>query len=83
MVVSTDVHLRRTALAFAEVFQNAPVRFYYCPVPSNYGFVKKSLWWTRPDDRQFVLREWVKLAGYRLILLAPAWAIRRLMRLKN
>jgi uncharacterized SAM-binding protein YcdF (DUF218 family) len=83
MVVSTDVHLRRTALAFAEVFRGEPVEFHYCPVPSGFGFVQKSRWWTRRDDRRFVLREWVKLAGYRAILWAPAWAIRHLMRLKN
>jgi hypothetical protein len=83
MVISTDVHLRRTALAFAEVFRGVSVELRYCPVPSSFGFVQKSRWWTRRDDRRFVLREFVKLAGYRVILLAPAWAIRRLMRLKN
>jgi hypothetical protein len=83
MVVSTDVHLRRTALAFDEAFRGAPVEFRYCPLPSSFGFVQKSGWWTRRDDRRFVLRELVKLAGYRAIFLAPHWAIRRLMRLKN
>jgi uncharacterized SAM-binding protein YcdF (DUF218 family) len=83
MVVSTDVHLRRTALAFAEVFRGVPVRFRYCPVPPRFGFVQKSGWWTRRDDRRFVLRELIKLAGYRVIMSTPAWAIRRLMRLKN
>ncbi len=83
MVVSTDVHLRRTALTFAKVFRGVPVQFRYCPVPTSFGFVQKSRWWTRSDDRRFVLRESIKLTGYRLILSAPAWAIRRLMRLKD
>jgi hypothetical protein len=83
MVVSTDVHLRRTALAFAEAFRGTPVQFRYCPVPPRFGFVQKSRWWTRRDDRRFVLRELVKLAGYRAIFLAPHWAILRIMRLKN
>jgi len=83
IVVSTDVHLRRTALAFAQAFRGVPVHLRYCPVPPSFGFVQKSKWWSRRDDRRFVLREFIKLAGYRLILSTPAWAIRRLMRLEN
>jgi hypothetical protein len=33
LVVSTDVHLRRVALTFREVFLDDPVSFIYCPVP--------------------------------------------------
>ena len=83
LVVSTDVHLRRVALTFASVFRNVPVEFRYCPVPSRFGFVSKDRWWTRSVDRWFVFQELMKLGGYAVILSTPAWAIRRLMRLKN
>lgn len=83
MVVSTDIHLRRVALTFAEVFREKPVEFLYCPVPDRLGFLRKAGWWTRPDDRRFVVVELLKLAGYRVILSAPRWAIPRLMRLRR
>ena len=40
-------------------------------------------WWSRPEDRRYVLHETVKLAGYRAILSMPEWAIRLLMPLKD
>jgi len=40
-------------------------------------------WWSRPDDRRFVFKEMMKLAGYVVILSMPAGAIGRLMRLKK
>ena len=82
MVVSTDIHLRRVAFTFRKVFRDMPVEFLYCPVPSTLSSVKKDSWWTRADDRRYVLKEVMKLAGYRVILSMPAWAVRRLMRLK-
>jgi uncharacterized SAM-binding protein YcdF (DUF218 family) len=83
IVISTDVHLRRIALTFGKVFQNTPVEFRYCPVPGRFGFLDKEEWWTRPEDRRFVMAEMLKLIGYRIIFLTPAWAVRRLMRLKD
>jgi uncharacterized SAM-binding protein YcdF (DUF218 family) len=83
LVISTDVHLRRVALTGTKVFRGAPVEFRYCPVPPRFGSPRKEGWWTRPEDRRFVLNEMMKLAGYRVILSLPAWACRRLMRLKD
>jgi len=83
IVVSTDVHLRRVALTCTAVFRGAPIEFLYCPVPAGFSLLKKEGWWTRPGDRRFVIVEMMKLAGYRVILSLPAWASRRLMRLKN
>jgi len=83
LVISTDVHLRRVALTGTKVFRGAPVEFRYCPVPFRFGSPRKEGWWTRPEDRRFVLNEMMKLAGYRVILSLPAWACRRLMRLKD
>ena len=83
MVVSTGVHLRRVALTFDKVFRNSPIEFRYCPVPSRLDGVSEYGWWSRPDDRRYVLQETVKLAGYRAILSMPEWAIRLLMPLKD
>jgi uncharacterized SAM-binding protein YcdF (DUF218 family) len=83
MIVSTDVHLRRAALAFERVFRDTPVEARYCPVSPGNSSVRKERWWTRPADRKFVVKEIVKLAGYRAILTMPDWAIERLMKLKG
>jgi hypothetical protein len=83
MVISTDVHLRRVAMTFAHIFRDIAVDFRYCPVPPRFRFLAKDDWWARPDGRRFVVKELVKLVGYRAILSTPAWAIRRLMRLKE
>ena len=34
MIISTDIHLHRTALVFGKVFRNTPLHFVYCAVPS-------------------------------------------------
>ena len=83
MVISTDVHLCRTAVTFASIFRHIPVQFLYCPVPARLAFLEKEAWWTRPDERRFVVKELIKLVGYRLILSTPPWATRPLMRLKD
>ena len=83
IVISTDVHLRRVALTFANIFRDVTVDFQYCPVPPRFGFLSKDGWWARPNDRRFVVKELVKLVGYRVILSTPAWASRRLMRLRD
>jgi uncharacterized SAM-binding protein YcdF (DUF218 family) len=79
MVVSTDVHLRRAALTFSEVFGGMPVQFLYCPVPTRGGLMAKDNWWKQPVDRWFVINEMAKLVFYRTALSAPKWAARRLM----
>jgi len=83
MVVSTDIHLRRVALTFRKVFCDMPIQFLYCSVPSVLSSVEGDGWWTRADDRRYVLKEMIKLAGYRIILPMPTWAIRSLLRLKT
>ena len=83
MVVSTDVHLRRVAFTAGRVFRGTEPEFCYAAVPPRLAHVKKEVWWTRPTDRRFVMKEMVKLAGYRVILSAPGWILRRLMRLND
>ena len=83
MVVSTAIHLQRVALTFANVFRNVPVEFLYCPVPSHLDGLRSSSWWRHPADRRYVLLETMKLAGYKVILSLPEWAIRLLMPLKD
>jgi hypothetical protein len=75
IVISTYVHLRRVAIAFAHVFRDSSIEFRFCPVPPRFERLKKSSW--------FVIREMMKLGGYAVILSTPAWAVRRLMRLKQ
>jgi uncharacterized SAM-binding protein YcdF (DUF218 family) len=81
IVISTDVHLRRTALTFKTLFRDQPIEFRYCPVPSRLSFMTKHDWWASPDNRRFLLKEFAKLVGYWLILSMPDWVSRRLMSL--
>lgn len=83
MMVSTDVHLRRIAVAFERIFRGFPLNVVYCPVPERYGSLRKEKWWRRRADRRFVIKEAIKLLGYRAILALPDQAVGRFMRLKK
>jgi uncharacterized SAM-binding protein YcdF (DUF218 family) len=83
IVVSTDVHLRRVAGTFAQVFHGAAFEIRYCPVPAASSSVRQEEWWSRFEDRKYIFRETVKLAAYQAILKMPDGMIRRIMRLKN
>jgi uncharacterized SAM-binding protein YcdF (DUF218 family) len=83
MIISTEIHLRRTAFTFSKVFHDLPVKFLYCAVPPRLDSLVRDGWWSRPDDRWYVLSELMKLAGYRVILSMPDWAVRRIMRLRD
>jgi len=82
MVVSTGIHLRRTAYTISRVMKNQPCEILYCPVPDSDDLRKQS-WWTRADSRYYVISEAIKLAGYTMILSMPTWVVGRLMRLKG
>ncbi len=82
LVISTDVHLRRIALAFDKVFRGA-LSARFCPVPGKNSLLTKDTWWSSPDTRKFVLRENVKLVGYRTILAMPNPLSLLLFRLKE
>ena len=79
MVVSTDIHMRRVALTFSSVFRRAETQILFCAVPSALSSVQKDHWWTRSADRRYVVRELIKLAGYRVILSFPDWLVRQVM----
>jgi hypothetical protein len=79
IVISTDVHLRRVALALTNVFRDKPVEFLYCPVPIRLSW-KKERWWRRAEERRFVLHEMIKLTGYRLLLSTPHRVVCWIMR---
>ena len=83
IVVSTDIHLRRVASAFDKVFRGSAIEFRYRPVPPSQSSVSKEGWWTRAEDRKYVMTETVKLAAYRVILLLPQFLIRYCMRLRD
>lgn len=82
IIVSTDVHLRRVSLVLSQIFAGRDVHFRYCPVPTRLTSLSKHDWWARSDHRRFVIKEMMKLVGYRIILWLPQFAINRLMRLK-
>jgi len=82
IVISTDVHLRRVTVTFGRVFRGLPVEVRYCPVPPGSSSLRKAEWWTRPEDRRYVLKELAKLQAYRVILSMPDWMIRWIMRLR-
>lgn len=83
MIVSTDIHLRRVALAFDRVFRDWDVEARYCPVPAGVSSVRKDGWWERAGDRRFVITEIGKLTAYWVILRMPDWAVARVMRLRE
>jgi len=83
MVISTDVHLRRVAMVFDKVFRDAPLEVRYCPVPADCSSLNRNQWWTRSEDRGYVLREAVKLFAYRTILSMPDALAARAMRLRS
>lgn len=81
-LVSTDVHLRRIALAFDKVFHGEALQVRYWPVPAGASSLRRERFWVRSEDRSYVLKEVLKLPAYRAILSMPPWLVCRLMRLK-
>ncbi|HXK02767.1 MAG TPA: ElyC/SanA/YdcF family protein [Verrucomicrobiae bacterium] len=82
LVISTDVHLRRVAVTVGRVLRGLPVEVRYCPVPPGSSSLRKAEWWTRPQDRRYVLKELAKLQAYRAIMSMPVGMITRVMRLR-
>jgi hypothetical protein len=83
MFLSTDIHMRRVAMAFERVFRGVPLQACFCAVPPACSSLHRQEWWTRSRDRRAVLLETAKLAAYRAILILPAPLVRRIMRLKH
>jgi hypothetical protein len=83
IVVSTDVHLRRVSMTIAAVFRGTKIEFRYCAVPPELSGLRREGWWTRRRDRRFVLKECVKLIGYRMLLALPQRAALSIMKLTS
>jgi uncharacterized SAM-binding protein YcdF (DUF218 family) len=83
IVVSTDVHLRRVALAMHKACETMGTEFRYCAVPPQLAFFSKETWWSSSTTRRFVTNEMAKWLAYRLILSLPEWAIRWIMRFRD
>ena len=83
MIVSTDIHLRRAALALEHCLGGRAPELLYCPVPPEYTSLSRFNWWKHSADLSFVLKETLKLAGYRTILALPETLVERAMRLKR
>jgi uncharacterized SAM-binding protein YcdF (DUF218 family) len=85
LVVSTDIHLRRTKLSIEHAISRAGagIEFRYCGVPQGESSVAREAWWSRHDDRRYVISETIKLAGYAAILSLPEFLVQRCMRLRR
>jgi uncharacterized SAM-binding protein YcdF (DUF218 family) len=83
LVVSTDIHLQRIATTFGHMFHDSGIEFHYCPVPASYSCVVRPAWWSRADDRKYVMSETVKLLAYRAVAVLPPNMALRFMRLKT
>lgn len=65
IVLSTDVHLRRIALAHATLCRDVLYELFYCPVPARLAPFSRDNSWDRAESRRFVIYEMLKLASYR------------------
>ena len=63
MVVSTGIHLKRTALAFKAAFRGTDFEFIYCPVPARAQL--------RQPGFGYIAQEYFKTIGYALFLALP------------
>lgn len=66
-LVSTSVHLRRIRFCCARIsfFKNKSLHF--LAVPDGQSSLRRDGWWKRADHWSYVVSEYVKLAGYRLL----------------
>lgn len=62
IVVSSTYHTRRAAWVFRSVFLPRGLRVRTTATENAYFIMRE--WWTRPDDRAFVLREYAKLLAF-------------------
>jgi len=62
IVVTSPYHMRRTIIVFRAIFQ--PQGLAVRAFPARDSFFEVREWWTRRRDRELVLREYAKLAGY-------------------
>lgn len=67
MVVSDAVHLRRAAVAFRQAFRGRDLQLAFVAVDSASLPAERQSWWQQPESRTYVLKEFFKYLGYRII----------------
>jgi hypothetical protein len=66
--ISTSIHLRRVRFCCSRIpfFQGR--RVYFWAVPEEMSSFRRKTWWKHPAGWRYLLSEYAKLAGYRLML---------------
>jgi uncharacterized SAM-binding protein YcdF (DUF218 family) len=62
ILVSSPFHMRRVLRVFRKIYKGSGVEIFGYPVQNSEFNIDK--WWTRHEDTQVVVQEWVNLAGY-------------------
>jgi hypothetical protein len=65
--ISTSIHLRRVRFCCTRIpfFQGRPA--YFWAVPEDMSSFRRATWWKNPADWRYLISEYAKLAGYRLM----------------
>jgi hypothetical protein len=66
-LVSTSIHLRRIRFCCSRIRFFAGKQLYLWPVPEELSAFPRRAWWKHAADWLYLISEYVKLAGYRLI----------------
>jgi len=66
-IISTSIHLRRVRYCCAKIPFFARRSLAYLAVPEEQSSFQKHGWWRRPAESTYLFREYLKLAGYRLL----------------
>lgn len=67
LVVTTEVHVARTKLAFTRALQGSGIQLTLMAVPEERSSVRRSGWWKDRWARRVVFGEWIKLPAYWLL----------------
>lgn len=72
ILVSSPYHTRRAGMIFNDIFKNQDIRIIIRSVESNeYTIYNPNKWWTRHEDRQYVLSEAAKIIYYKICAIFP------------
>ena len=65
IVVTSPYHTRRASLVFKKRYRKEGIKVIIHPAPhSKYAKYSKITWWTRHEDTQIVISEWMSLIYY-------------------
>lgn len=64
LLVTSPSHTRRAYMIFKQAFKNYPENIKFFVVPSKYSRFRPEKWWTRKNDIQIVLLEYMKFINF-------------------